>query len=317
MVHSAVLLWVRRGVGGDQGPVQVQGGEQLGQGRDLVGLVGHPPLCHDDSADLVQGRQQVRGWVVLSAGPAPGLTLHRDHPAAGDGAGARMQPGGQEGIEAHGVQVLQDPADGGLATAGPARPPAPKSAGRRPPGRWRAPRSPSDSHSRPGSPSRPDTGSRAGHDAPPPVPRIDHALKDLPQGLARGALVVEDDIAARPPVIEDDLDTTYRPGGAAPHPRQHAENPERQTTSHRLCRAPGGGGRRHTAGRRRPDVGREAPEPRERTAETAPCSIAGRGSAVRRSGREALIRWTMVHRSGRYNRRRSRGGCLGSRSTPP
>ena len=151
----------------------------------------------------------------------------------------------------------------------------------------------------------------------PPIPRIDHAPKNLPQGLARGALVVEDDIAARPPVIEDDLDTTYRPGGAAPHPRQHAENPERQTTSHRLCRAPGGGGRRHTAGRRRPDVGREAPEPRERTAETAPCSIAGRGSAVRRSGREALIRWTMVHRSGRYNRRRSRGGCPGSRSTPP
>ena len=51
--------------------------------------------------------------------------------------------------------------------------------------------------------------------------------------------MVEDDIAARPPVIEDDLDTTYRPGGAAPHPRQHAENPEHQTTSHRLCRPPG------------------------------------------------------------------------------
>ena len=123
----------------------------------------------------------------LSAVRAPRMVspVHRDHPAAGDGAGARMQPGGQAGIEAHGVQVLQDPADGGLATAGPARPPAPKSAGRRPPGRWRAPRSPSDSHSRPGSPSRPDTGSRAGHDAPPPVPRIDHIPKNLPQGPAR------------------------------------------------------------------------------------------------------------------------------------
>ena len=32
----------------------------------------------------------------------------------------------------------------------------------------------------------PGTGSRTGHDAHPPVPRIDHALKDLPQGLARG-----------------------------------------------------------------------------------------------------------------------------------
>ena len=29
---------------------------------------------------------------------------------------------------------------------------------------------------------------------PPPVPRIDHIPKNLPQGLARGALVVEDDI---------------------------------------------------------------------------------------------------------------------------
>ena len=74
MIHSAVFTWVRRGVGGDQGPVQVQGGEQLGQGRDLIGLVGHPPLCHDDSADLVQGRQQVRGRVVRGAGPAHGLT---------------------------------------------------------------------------------------------------------------------------------------------------------------------------------------------------------------------------------------------------
>ena len=38
----------------------------------------------------------------------------------------------------------------------------------------------------------------------PPVPRIGHIPKNLPQGLARGALVVEDDIGgATPPVIED------------------------------------------------------------------------------------------------------------------
>ena len=38
----------------------------------------------------------------------------------------------------------------------------------------------------------------------PPVPRIGHIPKNLPQGLARGALVVEDDIGgAPPPVIED------------------------------------------------------------------------------------------------------------------
>ena len=28
--------------------------------------------------------------------------------------------------------------------------------------------------------------------------------------------------------------TTQRPGGAAPHPYQHAENPEHQTNGHRL-----------------------------------------------------------------------------------
>ena len=183
MIHSAVLVWVRRGVGGDQGPVQVQGGEWLGQGGDLIGLVGHPPLCHDDSADLVQGRQQVRRRVVCGAGPAHGLTLHRDHCSSLYGAGARMQPRGQEGIEAHGVQILEDPADGGLATAGPARPPDPKSAGRRPPGRWRAPRSPSDSRTPPRSPSRPGTGSRAGHGARPAGP----ADRPRPPGPPSGA----------------------------------------------------------------------------------------------------------------------------------
>ena len=132
----------------------------------------------------------------LSSVRAPRMVspVHRDHPAAGDGAGARMQPGGQAGIEAHGVQVLQDPADGGLATAGPARPPDPG-----PPGRWRAPRSPSDSYSRPGSPSRPDTGSRAGHDAPPAGP-ADRAHPEEPGSGAgaRGRLWWKMTSAARP-----------------------------------------------------------------------------------------------------------------------
>ena len=85
------------------------------------------------------------------------------------------------------------------------------------------------------------------HNQPPTKPRTIHPAdpadrphpeRHWPRGWREGALVAEDDIAARPPVIEDDLDTTYRPGGAAPHPRQHAENPEHQTTSHRLCRPP-------------------------------------------------------------------------------
>ena len=85
-------VWVRRGVCGDQGPVQVHGGEQLGQGGDLVGLVGHPPLGQDRAGGLVQGRQEVGGRVGAGAGPAHGLAVHRDHCSSLDGAGARMQP---------------------------------------------------------------------------------------------------------------------------------------------------------------------------------------------------------------------------------
>ena len=68
------------GVCGDQGPVQVQGGEQLGQGGDLVGLVRHSALPHDHSARLVQGRQEVGGRVGAGAGPAHGLTRPRRSP---------------------------------------------------------------------------------------------------------------------------------------------------------------------------------------------------------------------------------------------
>ena len=136
----------------------------------------------------IWSRAASRCGAGLSAVRAPRMVLpvHRDHCSSLYGAGARMRPGGQEGLEAHGVQVLQDPSDGGLAMAGPARPPGPGPPAQLPPGRWRAPRSPSGSRTPPRSPSQPDTGSRAGHDAPPPVPRIGHALKDLPQWLARG-----------------------------------------------------------------------------------------------------------------------------------
>ena len=45
-------------------------------------------------------------------------------------------------------------------------------------------------------------------------------------------------MAARPPGGEVDSSTAHRPGGAAPHPHQHADNPGHQTTHHRLCRPP-------------------------------------------------------------------------------
>ena len=119
MIHWAVLLRVRRGVGGDDRTAGVQGGEQLGQGRDLVGLVRHSALSHDHAARPARGRQEVGGRVGAGAGPAHGLAVHGDHPAAGDGAGAGEEPGGQAGVEARGVQVLQDPPDRGLTGQGP------------------------------------------------------------------------------------------------------------------------------------------------------------------------------------------------------
>ncbi len=58
------------------------------------------------------------------------------------------------------------------------------------------------------------------------------------RGWRDRAVVVDDGMAARPPGGEVDSSTAHRSGGAAPHPRQHADNPGHQTTPHRLCRPP-------------------------------------------------------------------------------
>ena len=67
---------------------------------------------------MVQGRQQVRGGLVAATGAAHGPAVHRDEPASLDGAGARVHPGPQAGVEACGVQAGQDPPDGGLRWQG-------------------------------------------------------------------------------------------------------------------------------------------------------------------------------------------------------
>ena len=60
------------------------------------------------------------------------------------------------------------------------------------------------------------------------------------RGWRDRAVVVDDDMAARPPpAARMTKDTTHRPGGAAPHPHQHARSPGDQTTGRRLCRPPG------------------------------------------------------------------------------
>lgn len=102
------------GVSGHHDPAWVEGFKQDPESRDLVGFVRDSSLGQDSAGDLVQGRQQMRGRRVAGAGAAHGLAIHGDHCAAVDGAGARAQPGRQVGVEVCGVQVLQDPSDGGL-----------------------------------------------------------------------------------------------------------------------------------------------------------------------------------------------------------
>jgi len=77
----------------------------------LVGLAGHPLLGQYGARGVVQGGQEVRRRILAPARSAHGLAVHRDHPAAVDGAGTRVEPGHQVGIEVCGVQVVQDPSD--------------------------------------------------------------------------------------------------------------------------------------------------------------------------------------------------------------
>lgn len=82
----------------------------------------YPRLGQDRAAVLVQGRQEVRRRRRLPlVGAAHGLAVHGDDSAAGDGAGARVEPRRQVGINVCGVQVLEYPADGGLRGQGLAR----------------------------------------------------------------------------------------------------------------------------------------------------------------------------------------------------
>ena len=80
------------GVGGDHGPVQVEGLDRLGQGGDLVGPVRHLALGQDRSGGAAQGRQQVRGGLVAATGAAHGPAVHRDEPAFLDCQGQPQRP---------------------------------------------------------------------------------------------------------------------------------------------------------------------------------------------------------------------------------
>ena len=88
---GCVHLGVHR-IGAHHRPVQVQRFEKLSECGDLVGLAGHSLLGQHGAGGLVQSGQEMRRRVLAGAGCAHGLTVHRDHSATVDGAGACAQP---------------------------------------------------------------------------------------------------------------------------------------------------------------------------------------------------------------------------------
>ena len=173
------------GVSGHHDPAWVEGFKQDPESRDLVGFVRDSSLGQDSAGDLVQGRQQMRGRRVAGAGAAHGLAIHGDHCAAVDGAGARAQPGRQVGVEVCGVQVLQDPSDGGLRwKVLPLLQPQRAQVGAGQVGgvlpyRRQAPAA----GQHPGDGQGQDRGQVMAH--APKVPGISHVPENLDQGLAR------------------------------------------------------------------------------------------------------------------------------------
>ena len=227
------------GVGGDQGPVQVQGGEQVPQGGDLVGLIRHSALPHDHSARPARGRQEVGAGLSPVRAPrmvssSTAITLR---PAMvpvwvkNQEVRRASRPAGSRSFR---TRLIVD----SLGRARPvSRPRASRSAGSR---------SAACSH----------IAVRLRHPASIPVTARDRIAvrqwrtprrslgsvtpsRTFFRGRRDRAVVVDDGMAARPPGGEVDSSTAHRPGGAAPHPRQHADNPGHQTTPHRLCRDPG------------------------------------------------------------------------------
>jgi hypothetical protein len=104
-----------RGVSGDHGTGQVHRVQQLPDLRDLVGLVGDPPL-RDDHLLLVQQRGEQLDLPVRY--PAQPLAVDRDRgqqPLQPAGLSQRAQPAADELIEGVRVQVLDQGAQPRLA----------------------------------------------------------------------------------------------------------------------------------------------------------------------------------------------------------
>ena len=186
MIHSAVLTWVRRGVGGDQGPVQVQGGRAVRAGpgsrwtcrppasvpRRLRGPGPGPPA--DEALGCLQCGP--RAWshpstaITVLPSMAPIRVCNQDVRRASRPTGSRScktrrmvdwRRQGPPGLQTQGLQLSCLQVGGVLPDHHQALAPR---------------QDPRHNQTQ-------DRGQIMTH--PPPIPRIDHTPKDLDQGLAR------------------------------------------------------------------------------------------------------------------------------------
>jgi hypothetical protein len=118
-------------VGSHDHALQVQTGQQLGKGGDLLGRAGDLALGQHDAADVVHRRQQVHRAAVTArgVGAAQGLAVDGDRPPpVGCGSGTVMlsmaiavgQPRADHTGQQVGLQARKRPADGGLGRDGQA-----------------------------------------------------------------------------------------------------------------------------------------------------------------------------------------------------
>src|SRR4051794_12776934 len=96
----------------DDAAVEVQGAEQLGDGRDLVRLAVDRALAEHQPAPARPGADQVQrpALVAAAAGPADGLAVDRDHLALGPDR-QRLRPAGEAGLERVRVDRHEDPSE--------------------------------------------------------------------------------------------------------------------------------------------------------------------------------------------------------------
>jgi preprotein translocase subunit SecD len=103
------------GVGGHDAAFEGQQGEQLGHGRDLVGLAVDAQLAEHQALLAGPGADQMHGGLALLAveGAARALAVDRHH--ALDARGERHQIAGEASLEGRGIEQAKDAREGVMA----------------------------------------------------------------------------------------------------------------------------------------------------------------------------------------------------------